>query len=253
MKNMNDIIWLESVDSTNEEARRRISGIDNLSVLSAVSQTAGRGQRGNTWSSNPGENLTFSIVLKYADIVSGGIQANEQFAISELTSLSIVDFLAEKGIQAMVKWPNDIYIGTKKICGILIENSIAGHLMNTSIIGIGLNINQRNFNVTAVEPTSAVLETGREYDITECLDEFMDIFRSNIEKYLHINGGLSDLHMLYMSRLWRKDELHSYHDMKRDIIFNGRIRNVSDQGLLLVENEEGELLEFAFKEIGYII
>ena len=114
-------MWLERVDSTNDEARRHISDIDNLSVVSALSQTAGRGQRGNTWTSNAGENLMFSIVLK-----TPVLMAEDHFALNEIAALSVADFLSTYGIKAEIKWPNDIYVGEKKICGILIENSFRG-------------------------------------------------------------------------------------------------------------------------------
>ena len=139
MTKKHDIIWLESTDSTNEEARRRISTLDNLSVLSAVSQTAGRGQRGNTWSAKPGENLTFSIVLKYGPGATPEIRALDQSVISEIIALSVVDFLAAQ------------------ICGILIEHSVRNGLLSSSIIGIGLNVNQRNFDVNLPNPTSMAL------------------------------------------------------------------------------------------------
>ena len=144
MKSKHKIIWLNEVDSTNEEAKRHISVIDNLSVLTALSQTAGRGQRGNSWLSAPGENLTFSIVLKHEPKV----KAYDQFVISEIVSLSVVDFLSSYGISARIKWPNDIYVGDRKISGILIEHSVTGDSLSSSVVGIGLNINQRNFNVT---------------------------------------------------------------------------------------------------------
>ena len=117
MTKKHDIMWLKSVDSTNEEDRRRISEIDNLSVLSAFEQTAGRGQRGNSWTSNVGENLMFSIVLKSAsdDSELGGIEARNQFILNEISSLSVVDFLRLHGIKAQIKWPNDIYVGSRKI------------------------------------------------------------------------------------------------------------------------------------------
>ena len=148
MAKKHDIIWLESIDSTNEECRRRISDIDNLSVVAALSQTSGKGQRGNVWLSESGQNLTFSIVLKFP---AKGLKAEmepmlayDQFVLSEITSLAIVDLLADFGIEAKIKWPNDIYIGDRKICGMLIENSLRGEWIQHSIIGIGLNVNQRN-------------------------------------------------------------------------------------------------------------
>lgn len=253
MKNKTDIIWLDEVDSTNNEAKRRFEDIDNLSVLSAFSQTCGRGQRGNTWTSDPGANLTFSIVLKYDRMDGSRIQAYDQFAISQIASLAVVDFLARRGIRAEIKWPNDIYTSNGKICGILIENSIRGIFLSDSIVGIGLNINQRNFNVTQVSPTSVAIETGKEEDIDRCLVEFMDVFRSYVGRYLHINGGLRNLRKLYLSQMWRKDSMHRYIDVAAGAEFNGIIRGVSDLGHLLVENEKGELREFAFKEIGYIL
>ena len=152
MTKKHDIMWLDTVDSTNDEARRHISDIDNLSVLSALEQTAGRGQRGNRWTSRPGENLTFSIVLK-----SPVLMADDHFALNEIAALSVTDFLSIYGIKAEIKWPNDIYVDGRKICGILIENSFRGKSISTSIIGIGLNINQRNFDVNLPNPTSMVL------------------------------------------------------------------------------------------------
>ena len=98
MTSSSSILWLESVDSTNSEARRRIASIDNLSVLATLNQTNGRGQRGNTWSSTPGENLTFSIVLKFEDGLTHSLQVYDQFAISQMASLSVLDFLSIHGI-----------------------------------------------------------------------------------------------------------------------------------------------------------
>ena len=200
MSKKHDIIWLESVDSTNEEAKRQISDIDNLSVLSALEQTAGRGQRGNKWTSNTGENLMFSIVLK-----DPKISARDQFVLNEIASLSVVDFLSMHGITARIKWPNDIYVGAKKICGILIENSLQGSAISSSIIGIGLNINQRNFNVNLTNPTSMVLCRAEDgpLDIHRCLEEFMDIFTSLHDRFLSSACDLSPLRQSYLSSLWR--------------------------------------------------
>ena len=154
MKNVNDIIWLDNVDSTNEEAKRRFHICDNLSVLSAISQTSGRGQKGNVWISETGQNLTFSIILKLSDERTRRIQAYDQFAVSEIAALAVSDYLNSLDIPAMVKWPNDIYVKDKKICGILIENMIRGEWLSGSIIGIGLNVNQDTFDPSLPNPTS---------------------------------------------------------------------------------------------------
>ena len=282
-----DIIWLGSTDSTNEEARRRISDIDNLSVLSALEQTAGRGQRGNKWSSAPGENLTFSIILKFR---TDGIQetaflpaikAYDQFMLTEIASLSMIRFLHGLGISARIKWPNDIYIGSKKICGMLIENSLRGNHISSSIIGIGLNINQRNFDVNIPNPTSVVIESDCDsLDIRKCLDEFIKIFLSEAGRYLkHVSESEKELRYQelrheYMSYLWRVNEeawyidftslsdghlqspmnIHLHKPQTDGRIFKGIIKGISPSGNILIDDiEKGELKEFAFKEIGYVI
>lgn len=198
MESKTDIIWLERVDSTNDEARRHISEIDNLSVVSALEQTKGRGQRGNRWSSQPGENLTFSLVVK-----DFRIKANEQSAISQTTALSLVDLLSRHEIKARIKWPNDIYAGDEKICGILIENSLKGSEIDWSIIGIGLNVNQTTFPEDLPNPTSMKLCTGNSnpYNTREILEEFMGIFTGYYREYLNGNGALDRLEEQFVSNL----------------------------------------------------
>ena len=198
MESKTDIIWLERVDSTNDEARRHISEIDNLSVVSALEQTKGRGQRGNRWSSQPGENLTFSLVVK-----DFRIKANEQSAISQATALSLVDLLSRHEIKARIKWPNDIYAGDEKICGILIENSLKGSEIDWSIIGIGLNVNQTAFPEDLPNPTSMKLCTGNSnpYNTREILEEFMGIFTGYYREYLNGNRALDRLEEQFVSNL----------------------------------------------------
>ena len=209
MTKKHDIIWVKSVDSTNEECRRRIADMDNLSVMSALSQTAGKGQRGNTWLSAPGENLTFSIVLKFKSAGTNGeglepMQAYDQSVISELTSLCVVELLSSHGIQAKIKRPNDIYVDGKKVCGMLIENAVRGEWISHSIIGIGLNVSQRNFDVSLPNPTSMALlssENATVYNIEVLLEEFMEIFKQYLDRYCHIRGGYGRLHRLYDAQL----------------------------------------------------
>ena len=259
MTKKHDIIWLDTTDSTNEEARRRISDIDNLSVVSAYSQTAGRGQRGNTWSSSPGENLTFSIVIKYGHEYGQTLpmRACDQFSVSEAAALAVVDLLASYNIEAKIKWPNDIYVGDRKICGILIENSLREGFMSSSIIGIGLNVNQTVFDPSLPNPTSMAMagnEVSHSLSLEPLLEELVDIFKGYCYRYLNITGGLSRLRKLYLSQMWRKEVPAIYIDCSDGCRFKGIIRGLSDIGHLMVEDiEKGELKEFAFKEIGYII
>ena len=253
MKNLNEIIWLKRTDSTNDELKRRICQLDNLSVVAALSQDNGRGQQGNSWSSEDGKNLLFSIALKTAEDSEGILEVYDHFAIGEMAALAVSDFLAQHGIQTAVKWPNDIYAGDRKICGILIENSIRGNMITRSIIGIGLNINQRNFPITIPNPTSMALETQKEYDLKDSLHEFMDIFRKYHDRYLNICGGLLKLHEMYCSQMWRKDELSSFIDNTSGNTFQGCIEGVSENGKIIIRKSDGEIYEFAFREITYII
>ena len=251
-----DIMWFDTLDSTNEEVRRRIDELDNLSVVSALSQTAGRGQRGNTWSSAPGENLTFSILLKYTNdsATSPQLKASDQFIISEITALAVVEFLEKYGISAKIKWPNDIYVNDKKICGILIENSLRGEYLNSSIIGIGLNINQRNFDVNLPNPTSFVeiQKKQKSYNIFSMLEEFIEVFKIVYSKYIGVPDLRKELREDYTKRLWRIEIPAFFRDMtvlptghsvkpmmleigkteEEGLIFEGIIRGLSPIGNL---------------------
>ena len=145
MKAQTPITWFESIDSTNSEARRQMETVDKLSVFAAKYQTAGRGQRGNKWSSAAGENLTFSILAPLSGDNRINVRAVDQFNITIVSALAVSDLLTKYGIDNRIKWPNDIYIRNKKVCGMLIENILDRDLVGTSIIGIGINLNQTDF------------------------------------------------------------------------------------------------------------
>mgnify|MGYP003295162399 CR=1 FL=1 len=209
MAKKHDIIWLESVESTNNEARKHISDLDNLSVLSAYRQTAGRGQRGNTWSSKAGQNLTFTIILKYGDTPMSEIRAIDQFAISEIAALSVTDLLASHGIEAKVKWPNDIWVDDRKICGILIENRLDhGHIVE-SIVGIGLNVNEIRWPEELPNPVSIRELTGKEYRIEEELTILKEKIcrRYELLSDAHGKNMLNDDFGKLMFRLYEDPEL----------------------------------------------
>ena len=206
MKNKPDIIWLDETDSSNDEARRAIDSLDNLSVVAVRCQTAGRGQGTNSWLTAPGENLTFSIVLKDFDILP-----KELVAISQITALSIVDFLSLYGIDARIKLPNDIYVGARKISGILIENSICAGKLRWSIIGIGINVNQTVFPTSLPNPTSISLEKNHpthnlhnhDLDLNMLLLQFREIFTEYYSQYIFCRdeGRLQILEQLFKSKL----------------------------------------------------
>ena len=165
-----DIIYLNEVDSTNKYVKMHVDELDNLSVVTALTQTAGRGQGDHKWHSKPGENLLFSILLKNPDILP-----SDQAIISDTVAQSVVKLLEKHGIEAWIKTPNDIWVDDKKICGILIEHSLRAGRISWSIIGIGLNVNQTSFPEDLPNPTSmAILNEGG--DLNEILSEFMEIF-----------------------------------------------------------------------------
>lgn len=167
------IQWHERLDSTNNEAKRHMESLDNLSVIAAVEQTAGRGRGAHTWVAAPGRNLTFSLVLKFA---AGALPAQDAVRITHFCTVSLCEFLEGEGVKPRIKWPNDIWVDGRKICGILIENSFSGACVTGSIIGIGLNLNQKDFDPLLPNPSSLSLLTGREYVPCKVLDRLYEIF-----------------------------------------------------------------------------
>ena len=192
-----NIDWIDSVDSTNNEVKRRMERLSDLSVISAAEQTSGRGQRGNIWLSEPGKNLTFSIAVKYEGELFADANPVNQFVINGVVSLSIVELLKTYGIDARIKLPNDIYVNDKKICGILIEHSVLGSSLVHSIIGVGLNVNQLDFDESLANPTSMLLEvSGDEMNLPSLLEELLDIFLKYAERY-----SADEIQSLYQSKL----------------------------------------------------
>ena len=202
MDNLTDIRWLDTVESTNDEARRLIEELDNLSVIAARCQTAGRGQGDHTWHSLPGENLPCSVVLKFGGELAP-LEAKDMLLITETVTLALRLYLLEEGVEARIKWPNDIYAGDRKICGILIENIVRGGEVTAGIVGIGLNLNQTAFPPDLPNPVSLSLLTGRHYDIEKELVRFMGILASCAEKTNTAEGRryLDEVFGEYMFRL----------------------------------------------------
>ncbi|HEX6226041.1 MAG TPA: biotin--[acetyl-CoA-carboxylase] ligase [Chryseolinea sp.] len=201
-------------------------------------QTSGRGQRGNSWESHPGMNLTFSVILKPTFLA-----VKDQFLLSMLTSLAIHNYLSETCPQAVsIKWPNDILIKQFKICGILIENQLVGDQVNNTVIGIGLNINQQEFGVQRA--TSLSLETGQKYDLQNVLEGLL----SHLEvRYLQLRQGRAALlREDYLKNLYRFNQRHTF--QSGDVRFEGKILGVDGQGKLRVAIGEQEKT-FGVKEI----
>ena len=186
MRSESDIIWLESVDSTNLELRRRIRTLANLAVIAAKSQTEGRGQGDHTWHSRPGENLTASILLRFSDIAP--LPAAESLFITRIITLSLTDLLSELGIEARIKWPNDIWVGPCKICGLLIENILRGNEVAESIVGIGLNVNETAFPADLPNPVSIASLLGHSLDVSEIALRLRDRIKLRAGMYPDAEG-----------------------------------------------------------------
>ena len=159
------IYHLHSTTSTNDEARDL--KYHDGDIIWADFQTAGRGQRGHTWESRAGENLTFSALLEPTFL-----PVSEQFVLLEAVALSLRDFFEGEGVESAVKWTNDIYVGDRKAVGILIEHSYSGGKLARTIVGIGINVNQREFSSDIPNPVSLSLLTGKKYELEPLLRQF---------------------------------------------------------------------------------
>ena len=160
-------IKVSQTASTNTYLSRLAATLPGGTVIYTPSQTAGRGQKGNSWESEDGKNLTFSLLLKFPPV-----KARDQFYLSEAASLAVVEALtAQAGEGFAVKWPNDVYWQDKKVCGMLIENSLNGSDIATSIIGIGINVNQERFVSDAPNPVSLINITGHDHDLEALLKQ----------------------------------------------------------------------------------
>ncbi len=241
-------IFLEETDSTNTYLNSIAESAGHGTVACADKQTAGRGQKGNHWESEPGKNITFSILLR-----PKGINARWQFMLSEIVSMAIVNVLRSHigSIGIGIKWPNDIYAGDKKICGILIENRIESLNISHSIAGIGLNVNQGMFNPELPNPVSMLNITGKEYDTKELLHEICQEILRLSDKY-DSSEKWEELHLKYCNTLWRKDGYHRYSTPEGEL-FEARIDKVGYDGVLTLVDIAGQSRSFKFKEVTAII
>lgn len=236
MSNINllkKIIHLDTVDSTNNYAAKlyNTGGIVCETVIMADIQTNGRGQREKTWQSDPYQNLTFSVILP-----AGKVIFNSSVRLVFVVSLSISRFLSKLGLETSLKWPNDIYVDGKKIAGILIENNYSGSKVNYSIIGIGLNVNQKEFGIT--NATSLSIELSKGYNLRELLLSLL----SDLNESLNELSSLSfdEIVKQYNELLFGKGEKLQFREKSKDKIFTGEIIGVNKDGdiFILVEGEE---------------
>ena len=246
-------LLLEETDSTNSYVSVHASEIESNTMVIANHQRAGRGQRGNRWESEPGKNLLFTMLIRPERFAP-----RHQFSISEATALAVCDFLRRQGVEAKVKWPNDVYVGDRKICGILIEHSVTSEAIEHSRIGVGLNINQREFRSDAPNPVSLVQLTGRELDLSSAsarLGEYLAARLRQASAYAAKDPSESSLHSEFLKKLYRNDgRLYPYRRREDGKRFAARIAGVDPAGpLLLLEEGKDTPEQFAFKEVEFLL
>lgn len=239
------VIYLPTCHSTNDIAAEIVHAglFEEGTVVITDNQVKGRGQRGTVWNANAGENLTFSVVL-----TPGFLSIQEQFLISQITALAIRSYLGAYVADTKVKWPNDIYMNNRKSCGVLIENSLQGTRYASSVVGIGVNINQSVFESN--HATSLARETGRTFLLTE---EFHKLLKFLDAYYVRLRSGSQNDAI-------RDEYLSNLHGYQKEVKFlhkgnvtNGSVTSVTKLGKLRVRlANEPEELEFGLKEIEWV-
>ena len=241
-----EIIHIDETDSTNRWLKNRQQTANSQqpsqrhtlterTAIWADYQTAGRGCGTNTWESERGKNLLF-------------LPANEQFQISMAISLAIVDALGQLVGDLSIKWPNDIYWRNGKLAGILIENTLKGSFVKDSVIGVGLNVNQRTFQSNAPNPVSLWQITGQETDREQLLKAILQAFDS--QKDAKGSAPFVALKDRYMKMLYRRKGFHPYTD--KDGAFMAEIAGIEDDGHLLLTDDNGQQRRYAFKEVSFV-
>ena len=243
---MKNIFKFDAVNSTNDLLLKwaESKSTQNGSIIWALSQSEGKGQHGRVWESNTGENLTFSMLIRHNDM-----SVMEQFIFNKAISVALMKSLHVISPNFEIKWPNDIYLNGKKIAGVLIENSIKGKYIDYSVIGIGINVNQKAFSKNLENASSIITETGVEIELENLLYQVVDHIEYFIN-YIHRKQCRKIL-KIYLSNLFRKDTISVF--KKGNEQFNGIIRGVDEFGRIKIELENDEIVLFNNGEIKMMI
>ena len=237
-------IHLETVDSTmNYLARPEFEACEDSFILVTTEvQTCGRGQQGNRWESEAGKNLLFSLRIHRPPLL-----AKDQFHFAEINALALVETLDQYAEGFCIKWPNDIYHKDQKICGTLTTHTLQGQHLKSSLIGVGININQTTFYSDAPNPVSLIHIVGHEVDRQTILTDYLQRLKNDLARVSM--GNQPHIHQRYLQRLYRLQEWHTYRTNGQT--FMGKIIDVTHTGCLVVEMQSGEVRTFVFKEIEY--
>lgn len=238
-------IRLHSTDSTiNFLKHYRPVSPKEMTLVTSDFQTAGRGQAGSSWESEAGRNLLFALLCHPRNT-----EARLQFVLSQAMALSVCDTLAERTGGITIKWPNDIYWNDRKICGMLIENTLAGSRVEDCILGVGVNVNQTEFRGDAPNPVSLRQITGEAHERVFILAEIVKRFK---EHYRNIQAGATDdIALRYCGRLYRREGFHPYQDGQG--VFEAELHGVEPTGHLLLTDRDNRTRRYAFKEVRFLI
>ena len=236
-------IHKDAIPSTNTYARELIDAgeaLPEMTLITTDDQSQGRGQKGNSWESEVGKNLTFSIVC-HPDFVA----PSRQFVLSQAIALAVCSV----DEQLRVKWPNDIYFEDKKISGTLIECDLQGKHIGNCIIGTGLNVNQTLFRSDAPNPVSLKQIYGKDFNREDILQKIIDEFEHFYEMIR--SGQQDELRRQYLAKLYRREGWHEYEDA--DGRFKAEFVDIEPTGHMLLRKETGEVNRYEFKEVRFII
>ncbi|WP_299159706.1 biotin--[acetyl-CoA-carboxylase] ligase [uncultured Tenacibaculum sp.] len=240
------IIKLDAIDSTNSFLKDMAvnSSIEDFTIVVAENQTSGRGQMNSKWKVESGKSLTFSVFCEWEELL-----VTDQKSLNFSVALSVFDALNSLGLTGLsIKWPNDILSGNKKIAGILIENALKTNKINSSIIGIGINVNQDIFPVDLPNASSLKVILNKEIDLDFLLDKVIVNLKEKIE--ILRRKDYSFLEKKYLEVLYKKN-VPSMFKNKQNILFMGKIIGVSNNGKLQIELENETVKEFDLKEVSF--
>lgn len=237
-----NVIKLNAINSTNDYLKELLAKqyVENFTAVVAEYQTAGRGQMGAGWLVEPGKNLTFSVLIK--DLL---LNAKSVFMLNAAVAVSCAQAMEIYAIpDVCVKWPNDILAGNKKIGGILVENSIKSHGEIYSVAGIGINVNQENFDGLP-KASSLSKITGQAYDVEIIMTEIIKCLKRNTALLMH--GEQESIWQSYQDKLYKKDVPMPFE--KDGNRFMGIIKQVSRNGKLQVLHQDDSIAEYGIKEV----
>ncbi len=241
------LIKLKNTESTNLYAMNILKSntLAEGSIILTHSQTEGKGQGVNRWESEPGKNLTATIIL-----YPGFLKPEDQFMLTRVVSLSVCSVLDKYELpsRAMIKWPNDVFINQRKIAGILINNEITGTNISTSIAGVGLNINQKSFSEKAPGATSMKILTSKEYDLEKILSEWHESMKFWYKKLM--DSEFTALEEKYLERLYLLNQPAEY--IIKGEKMEATILGLAEYGMLLLEDKSGKQYKCTLQEVVFL-